>query len=193
MDDSDELRALRRRDVTALERLMKRYAAYVSAVVYGIIGGHMTASDVEEVCADAFFALWNGADRIESARLRPYLAGIARNLAKNKLRERVGDLPMDDEEIIAADMDVEDDAIRRDRDARVRRAVDEMRQPDREIFLRHYYYCQTVSRISEELRMNPETVKSRLSRGREKLRKALSEGGVSHESEDSRYSGLHTG
>jgi RNA polymerase sigma-70 factor (ECF subfamily) len=100
---------------------------------------------------------------------------------------------MDDEESIAADMDVEDDAIRRDRDARVRRAVDEMRQPDREIFLRHYYYCQTVSRISEELQINPETVKSRLSRGRDKLRKALSEGGISHESENPRYSGLHTG
>ncbi|MDR3209324.1 MAG: sigma-70 family RNA polymerase sigma factor [Oscillospiraceae bacterium] len=183
MDDGD-LRGIRRRDTRALERVIKRYAGYVGAVARNILGARMTAADIEEVCSDVFLALWNSAGAAEDTRLRPYLAGIARNIARNKLRELVGDLPLEDDDILIADMNPEDEAIRRDRDERVRRAVDALRAPDREIFLRHYYHCQTVARIAEDMRMNPETVKSRLSRGREKLRRALNEGGKIHDSKD---------
>jgi RNA polymerase sigma-70 factor (ECF subfamily) len=48
-----------------------------------------------------------------------------------------------------------------------------MTQPDQEIFLRHYYYCQSVAVIAEKMKMNPSTIKTRLKRGREKLRQYL--------------------
>lgn len=51
-----------------------------------------------------------------------------------------------------------------------------MPEPDREIFLRHYYYCQGVADIALALDMNANTVKTRLRRGRERLRKELAEG-----------------
>ncbi len=48
-----------------------------------------------------------------------------------------------------------------------------MEPTDRAIFLRYYYHCQPVAAISAELKLPLSTVKSRLRRGREKLRKAL--------------------
>lgn len=60
--------------------------------------------------------------------------------------------------------------------ANTRRAVDGMGEPDREIFLRHYYYCQSVADIAAALDMNANTVKTRLRRGRERLRAELSKG-----------------
>ena len=60
--------------------------------------------------------------------------------------------------------------------ANIRRAVDGMGEPDREIFLRHYYYCQSVADIAAALDMNANTVKTRLRRGRERLRAELSKG-----------------
>jgi RNA polymerase sigma-70 factor (ECF subfamily) len=48
-----------------------------------------------------------------------------------------------------------------------------MELPDREIFLRHYYYYQGVSRIAEEMDMNVSTVKTHLARGRQKLKSIL--------------------
>lgn len=51
-----------------------------------------------------------------------------------------------------------------------------MGEPDREIFLRHYYYCQSVTDIAAALDMNANTVKTRLRRGRERLRAELSKG-----------------
>ena len=48
-----------------------------------------------------------------------------------------------------------------------------MEPTDREIFLRCYYHGQPVTVIAAELGIPVSTVKSRLRRGREKLRAAL--------------------
>ena len=50
-----------------------------------------------------------------------------------------------------------------------------MGEPDREIFLRHYYCFQNVADIALALDMNVNTVKTRLRRGRERLRAELME------------------
>lgn len=55
----------------------------------------------------------------------------------------------------------------------VRQAVDSMEPIDREIFLRHYFWHQPISQIAGEMQKNQSAIKSRLSRGREKLRKVL--------------------
>ena len=60
----------------------------------------------------------------------------------------------------------------------VRKAVDSLREPDREIFLRHYYYAQTVREISMEMNLNESTIKTKLRRGRARLRTILLRWGV---------------
>ena len=59
----------------------------------------------------------------------------------------------------------------------VRRALGELERPDRELFVRHYYYGQTVARAAEEMGLNPSTAKTRLRRGREHLKDYLREVG----------------
>ena len=59
----------------------------------------------------------------------------------------------------------------------VRRALGELERPDRELFVRHYYYGQTVARAAEEMGMNLSTAKSRLRRGWERLKEALRKAG----------------
>ena len=55
----------------------------------------------------------------------------------------------------------------------VRSCVLGMEEPDREIFLRHYYYHQKTPKIAEEMGMNHSTVRTRLRRGRESLKRTL--------------------
>lgn len=55
--------------------------------------------------------------------------------------------------------------------------IDELHEPDREIMLRYYYYQQTAPIIAKILRMNKETVNSKLRRNKEKLRLKLKERG----------------
>ena len=54
-------------------------------------------------------------------------------------------------------------------------AVHSMAEPDREIFLRYYYRFETVDSIAARLDMPVGTVKSRLHRGRKRLKEIISE------------------
>ncbi len=57
------------------------------------------------------------------------------------------------------------------------RALDSLDRADRELFVRHYYYGQTVARAAEEMGLNLSTAKTRLRRGRERLKEYLQEVG----------------
>ena len=51
--------------------------------------------------------------------------------------------------------------------------MDGLRPKDREIFLRYYFYLQPTEQIARELGMAQASIRSRLARGRERLRKTL--------------------
>ena len=63
----------------------------------------------------------------------------------------------------------------------VRAALETLEPSDRELFVRHYYYGQTVEKAAEEMEMNRSTAKTRLRRGREKLKRQLEREGYTFE------------
>ena len=69
---------------------------------------------------------------------------------------------------------LEEQAIRQELAAAVQRAVDSLRRKDREIFLRYYFYYQDTETIARVMGIPAATVRSRLRRGREQLKKKLS-------------------
>lgn len=157
----------------ALSWFIDKYTPYVCTVIRYIIGGSMTEADVEEAASDVFLVLWQHPERVSLATLRPWLGGVARNKARQKLRERNMTLSLEEDLLIVDEADPERSLEREDRDRTVRAAVLAMEPTDREIFLRYYYHCQPVAVIARELGSPASTVKSRLRRGREKLRAAL--------------------
>ena len=52
-------------------------------------------------------------------------------------------------------------------------SLKELKPEDREIFTKYYYECMKIEEIAEELQMNPQTIKTRLRRGRETLKQIL--------------------
>lgn len=153
-----------------------RYTAYVATIINNMLLPRLTAADAEEAAADVFLALWKNAPRIKPGGVRAYLGGIARNKARDALRSLREELPLE-EDVLSIPGPGPDEALtERELAERTRRAVELMPEPDREIFLRHYYYCQGVADIALALDMNANTVKTRLRRGRERLRKELAEG-----------------
>lgn len=184
MDEKTLLERLRQGDLRALDESIRRYGRYVSAVVSNIIGASMTLQDVEEVVSDVFFDLWRQSPQVREGHLKGFLSRVARNKAINKLRQQKQELSLEEDELFLTQPGqepLEETMSQRERARAVRRALERMEEQDREIFLRHYYYCQTVSAIALELGLNPSTVKSRLARGRQKLKTILLEGGYCHE------------
>lgn len=174
MTEEKLLARLKKRDTKALERMIGQYSAYVGAVIGAVLGPSRRTEDVEELASDVFLAVWNHAADVTPGKLRPYLGAAARNTAKSFLRKQ-RELPMDLDELPGlAQGDTPENRMLRQEQARlVREAVLEMEQPDREIFLRRYYYLQSSVQIGQALNMEPGTVRIRLMRGRNVLKQKL--------------------
>ena len=175
MNDAKALALLKSGDQEALEWFIDKYSAYVGTVVNSILASSMTHEDVEEVTADVFVTLWRSAENLYPLNLKGYLSRVARSLSMQKLRERVQVLPLDEDILILDEDSVFGSLEREDQDQLIRKLVYSMPQPDKELFLRFYYYCQSVSVIANQMQMNPSTIKTKLRRGRERLRTFLSD------------------
>lgn len=173
MPDRKALNQIRAGSQDALSSLINKYGAYVSTIIWNIIGSSMSIADVEEVASDVFFALWNQANYIHSTSLKGFLAGTARNMAKNKLRDAGHELSLDENILLLDNIDLEDTYANKEIREIVRLMVNSMKEPEREILLRYYYYYQTMEVISREMGINLSTVKTKLRRSKELLRQAL--------------------
>lgn len=171
MTEAKALRNLKNGSEEALGWFIHRYTPYVTTVVFNIIGNSMSDADMEEVVSDVFVALWQNADSIHSPK--GYLGTLARNKAKNKAREMGRELPLADHMLAVDELTPEGQWEQKELHAAVKRAVLEMGHPDKEIFLRFYYYYQTLEEISGEMHIPLSTVKTKLRRGRNKLKQTL--------------------
>ncbi|MDR0857932.1 MAG: sigma-70 family RNA polymerase sigma factor [Oscillospiraceae bacterium] len=181
MLDMFALIAVRRGDDAALEQLISKYTPYVTTVIRGVGDGSITVEDVEEIASDVFFALWQNVGKPNPLKLKAYLGQIARNKAKNRLRSRKEELPFEDDWIADEGETLVDGLTRESEQNAVKSAVLSLSEPDREIFLRHYYQLQTVTMIADEMKMGESAIKHRLDRGRLKLKAILIKGGNSNE------------
>lgn len=179
MREDTILRKIRSGDPAGLEELMSRYIPYVSAVVWNILRNAMAKEDAEEVVSDVFLAAWENSDALRPGYAKQWLGAVARNKAKNKLREMGRDLPLEEDHLdLPGQDDPQTDAEKAEERSLVKRAVDHLPEPDREIFLRHYYYAQTIREISDTMALNESTIKTKLRRGRMRLQTMLTRWGV---------------
>ena len=111
-----------------------------------------------------FLALWNHAEEVEAGKLKAWIAAVTRNTAKNKLRSSHLALPLEEDCFILEVPDVEDALLEQELQRLTREAVEALPEPEHEIFVRHYF-------------LYASTVRSKLLRGREKLKGYLTERG----------------
>ena len=167
----------------ALGELMDHYTPYVAAIVKNIIDPPLGDEDVEEVVSDVFLSLWRNAAQVEAGKLRPWLAAVTRNRAKDKLRALHLTLPLEEDALELTAEGPEAEAVRQEAIRVTREAVDALGEPDRSIFRRYYYLYQKTEDIARDLGLRPSVVRNRLSRGRGKLKAMLTERGLCCEAE----------
>lgn len=176
MTDEQALRLLQKQDTQALHWMITRYHRYVSAVICMVLGAGCRTQDAEELAADVFYSVFSHAAGISPGKLRAYLGATARNKAKAFLR-RQQPLQADLDELTLPDTadSPESDLLRRERQQRIRQALEQLSPNDREIFLRYYYYLQSAPQIAQAMGLTHGAVRTRLSRGRAALKTYLSQ------------------
>ena len=175
-DDDSLIRSVQAGDEAALGEIIEKYTPYVGTIVWHILAGTLKREDAAEVVSQVFYLLWQNRAKLRQGKLKPYLGSMARSKAVDALRRAKQESSLEDDEIDSPIEGPEEELIRAEEYRALRRTVDHLPEPDRTIFVEHYYFYQTTGAIASKMGLNVKTVQTKLRRGRESLRRAL-EGG----------------
>lgn len=170
-DEHTALTLMREGNEMGLRWMIQRYTPYVSSIVWGVFGGKLGPQDAEEVTSDAFLVLWRSRDKLRPGKVKSYLGAIDRTRAIDRLRRAGRDMSLEDDSLVICSDAPERELLLRESKQLLRHYPESMKSVDREIFLRHYYLCESAPVIARRLGMSQDAVRQRLSRGRERLRR----------------------
>lgn len=168
-------------EADAQRAFVDRFALLVNSLCArsGIVGPDR--EDVaQQVLLDAFRALprYRGTSRLSTWIYSLALRRVADHFRSPQRRDVPSGWPGDDSfpprESAPAALAPDELAVRRDEDRRVNRALARVAEPERAVLLAYYLGEMSVSEISRALEIPEGTVKTRLHRGRQMLRKELS-------------------
>jgi RNA polymerase sigma-70 factor (ECF subfamily) len=179
IDPAEEEAALMARvadgDDGAFAALYDRHARAVHSYALSLVGG---AAEAEDVCQEAFLALWRHAGRFDPRRgsARGWLIGIARHRAIDRLRAQAGLARARRAAGAVAALAGADDPVARagvDRAeaARAGRALGDLPPEQREVLLLVHLAGLTQREIAAVTGLPLGTVKGRLRLGLERLRR----------------------
>ncbi|MBQ8642106.1 MAG: sigma-70 family RNA polymerase sigma factor [Clostridia bacterium] len=156
-----------------LASLMDAYQALLYTIAIGILG-RGRREDAEECVADAFLAYWRNRNRhIEN--VQAYLAVSAKHMALNRLkllrRREYEELTEDIPDIFS--LTPEEEVMESINGEIIREVLSALAGCDGEIFLRRYFWCQSVKEIARQMGLKPKFVENRLYLAKKTIREAL--------------------
>lgn len=162
------LRLLQVNSESGLECALAEYGGIVKTIVFRVLFDY--PEDAEECIADTFLRLWKNRNKLRGAPVRAWLIVTARNTAIDRFRKLNKTACTELSEDIAADAYLPEQGIGT--------LIDSMQPPDREIFIRKYYFLETALEIAQKMGRTESDINTRLSRGRKQLKaQLLKEGG----------------
>lgn len=183
MDDNRIVELYLLRDESAIEQTAEKYGSRLRSLAYGIVKDRQTAEECEN---DTYMEAWNMIPPHEPKNyLFAFLARIIRNISLNCCRSRrqlkrsafISELSEEMEQCIPAPDDVEcriDDITLRDAINGFLSILDDEK---RNIFVRRYWYLDSVDAISKRFALSESKVKITLYRCRNRLREYLEKEG----------------
>ena len=123
-----------------LEKIIDEYSGYIYTIIQNMSANIFNQEDIEEIISDTFFILWKNQNKIDKEKsLSSYIAGIARNLVKEKLRKTnkniINDLECDFFDIQMIDLEYEN----REKIEIIKNTMEKMKEQDKDIFNLYYY------------------------------------------------------
>ncbi|MEE8363833.1 MAG: sigma-70 family RNA polymerase sigma factor [Dehalococcoidia bacterium] len=176
--EQDLISRSRRGDLSAFNQLVARYQDLVFSVTLRLVSNHATAEDITQ---EAFISAFRSIGRLRGDNFRAWILRIARNAAYDAMRrtkrrpeesieEQVVTLG---ETLASGEESPEDHALRQDLARAIARGLDELPRDQRMaivlIDIEGLSYDETASATDVSI----GTVKSRLNRGRRKMREYL--------------------
>ena len=178
LEDSKIINLFFERSEQAIEELDHKYGTAVRKTAAKILNDRL---DVEECVNDTYLRVWDSIPPHAPNPLAAYVCRIARNLAVNRYHannaeKRSGnyDLVLDEmQECIPSGVNIETDFEAKELSTAINRFISTLNQEDRFLFVRRYWYADSVTELAAMTNGSANRISVRLFRLRVKLRITL--------------------
>lgn len=185
MEDKQILQLLWDRVESAIDALSSKFGKRLYLTAMNILGLH---EDAEEAVNDTYLALWNTIPPARPDPLTAFVYRVGRNTALKQLRERSAqkrnssyDVCLEELADILPGPSMEETLDARALGLAINRFLDTLEKENRVLFVRRYWFGDSVRDLAAERKLTENTLSVRLHRIRSKLKDYLNKEGFWHE------------
>ena len=181
MEDRRLIGLLFARSEQAITALAQRFGRRLYVTAYNILNSR---EDAEEAVSDTYLAIWNAIPPEQPDPLEGYVYRTGRNIALKKLRflsaqKRSSQYDISLEELSAV---LSGESLEETLDARILGQtidyfLDTLPKQSRILFLRRYWFGDSIKQLSKDFSLSENTISVRLSRIRTQLKDYLNKEG----------------
>lgn len=182
MDDLSIIELFWNRNEVAIVQTDKKYGKLCMHLSENILNNY---SDAEECVNDSYLTVWNRIPDERPLHFSAFLCRIVKNLSLKKLEYNTAQKRNPE---LLTSFDELQGCLSRDADCdgrvdvsilaeEISNFLSEQKAQNRNIFIRRYWYFDSVKEIAEDLGMKEERVSTLLFRMRNKMKKYLEKGG----------------
>lgn len=171
------------RDERAIEETNNKYGRYCAKIAYNVL---KNTEDTEECVNDTWLKTWNTIPDLRPDSLLVYVGRIIRNLSidlyrkKHAAKRGNGEVEYIFDELteVSHTETPEKKTIDKELSASINLFLEGLKKQERMIFVRRYFYMDSILDICEKFDMKEGSVKSILHRIRGKMKKHLEKEGL---------------
>lgn len=187
MDDEKIVAMFWERDEAAIAEAKKKYGRYCRSIAFSILHSDEDADECEN---EAYLDAWNSIPPEKPEKLSAFLGRLTRRNAIDRIRKKFAGkrgngeaaLTLDELEECAAQTDAPDERVI---EAELSRLIDtflrSLPETERNVFIRRYWYMDSIDEIAVRFGFSQSKVKSMLMRTRKKLSAELKKGNYCYE------------
>lgn len=161
-----------------LDKIVDDYTPYIRKIIQNMVENNLTEEDKEEIILDTFFVLWKKYnENIKINFLDSYIAGVSRNLVKEKLKTLRYNIDIEQYQNSIEYSYLETYTQEREEIKELYNKINNLKENDIKIIKMFYYSNKSIKDIAKELKISEVNVKTKLHRIRKKIRQELRKGG----------------
>ena len=177
MDDKQIIRLFFERSEQAITELSQKYGDLCMKIARRILNDHQ---DAEECVNDAYLGAWNSIPPQSPDPLRSYICRIVRNRSLKKLRTNSAikrgsqfEVSLSELEDCIPDSSMDEQLSISELSAQINAFLAALSKDDRLMFVKRYWFSESISELADAFGITENNVSVRLSRIRGKLHQYL--------------------
>jgi len=179
MDDKQIIRLFFERSEQAITELSQKYGDLCMKIARSILNDHQ---DAEECVNDAYLGAWNSIPPQSPDPLRAYICRIVRNHSLKKLRANTAlkrgsqfEVSLSELEDCISGSSLDEQLAVSELTAQINAFLSALPRDDRVMFVKRYWFSESLSEIADTFAITENNASVRLSRIRGKLHQHLKE------------------